>query len=277
MTILPALIGAAGLGLAGWGLALWAPSLAAALSPRLRIKQRLAPLTAPPRQAARYVFSYFNRLVDAAGNPFGWTGAMWMRYGLASGILFGAMFWWLTDFELSTLAAAVALTAAGPAGLLWALRQEALAIKRRRQLEIVRLIDGIQVLLSGGSQNLFSAISLSVPMLDVLREPVERMLARWGRDPVRALDFFRQEAPMEETATLSAVLQHAMHVGELEAAPFLAQEGDRLEKIRDEQIREIIQARPQMLSLALIFPLAAVALVFLYPFFHRILALIGRL
>src|SRR5690606_19368849 len=133
------------------------------------------------------------------------------------------------------------------------------------------------VLLSGGSQTLFSAISLSVPMLDVLREPVERMLARWGRDPVRALDFFRQEAPMEETATLSAVLQHAMHVGELEAAPFLAQEGDRLEKIRDEQIREIIQARPQMLSLALIFPLAAVALVFLYPFFHRILALIGRL
>jgi len=184
--------------------------------------------------------------------------------GVALGLQFG---WW-------ELAPWLVLT--GPVVALWLLSRDAAQNRRLLQAELVRMIEGLQVLLQSG-RDLYSALRHLTPLADLLRPAWERLLARWGQSPMRALEAFREEAQVEDADIVVAVLQHAVVVGTGPARAFLAQEAAKLERMQQERVEELLRTRPDTVRFALIFPLVAVVTLFLFPILYRVVEQLNQL
>lgn len=273
--LLPA-VGAAGAGVAAIVLIRSVPAWAVRLSPALAARSwalRWLPVKRMPKveRAARRGQHALDRIVAAAGRPLGWSAARWLAVGALGGFAVGAG----AAFQFGGWVLVPAWMAATPALIFWMLRKEGEVLRRRRQIEMVRLIDGVQVLLLGRS-DLYGALQTAAPMLTDLRPQIERMLARWGYNPVRALDEFHAEVKTPETQMVTAVLQHAVLMGAHRSQSFLAQEGEKLDRLRRERGEEILRSRPEVMKFALIFPLIALMALLLFPFVFRVLTDISQ-
>lgn len=263
--------GAAGTGLAAFVVVRNVPGWAVHLIPALAARtwalrwlsvhrlSRVGPVARRGRHS-------LDQLVAAAGRPLGWPATRWLAVGAAAGFSIGTGMvmtfggWvWVPVWMILT-----------PVWIFWLLWKEGDVLRRRRQIEMVRLIDGIQVLLLGRS-DLYGALQTAAPMLTDLRPQLEKLLARWGFNPVRALDEFHEEVRTPETQMVTAVLQHAVLMGAHQSQSFLAQEGDKLERLRRERREEVLRSRPEVMKFALIFPLLALMALLLFPFVFRVL------
>lgn len=269
------LAGAAGAGLAAWSLA--RPGAWSLPGMRWSVRSRFPELFGKAtvtklRDASRRGQRYLDWLVEEAGRPLGWSGSRWFALAALWGAVMGTVF----AVQSGSWRTVPVLAVAAPAVLVLIFRGEATAIRHRRQAEVIRLIDGMQVLLQGRS-DLYSAIQAAVPMLSDLRPAVERMLVRWGYNPLRALEELHEEVRTEETLMLSAILQHAVLVGAQQTQTFLMQEGEKLERMRRERTEELLRSRPEVMHLALIFPLLAAVLLFVAPFVFQHLVSLNSL
>lgn len=269
------LAGAAGAGLAALQLvalvAAWVPQRLSRPSPRSRPWRR-DKAVAETRDLLAGIWRRMEDTVREAGRPLGWSAGRWLGSAAAGGALvcvqLGWQFGWWWAWPWCATGATVLVA--------WLLHREAQENRRCRQAEMVRLLEGLQVLLHSG-RDLYSSLRHLTPLADRLRPAWENMLNRWAQHPARALEEFRAEAHLDEADMLTAVLQHALSAGEVHAQSYLAQEAGKLAEMQRERVEELLRTRPELMRWALFLPLVAVLILFLFPGLYRLAEQISNL
>ncbi|WP_084665136.1 hypothetical protein [Thermanaeromonas toyohensis] len=107
-----------------------------------------------------------------------------------------------------------------------------------------------------------------------LRAHVERCLARYSRDRVRALEEFAREVNLPEAALLSSVLVHAEEAGMSMSRSALQEESRSLEELRRSLSELRVVSKPIYFAVYRGLPLIAVSSLLVGPLAYRLVVML---
>lgn len=145
--------------------------------------------------------------------------------------------------------------------------------EERKAGEVLLLGEVISLYASAG-YTLYDALSASVYMVNLIREPLQKALRSWSQGPQRALKRMGEEINLPEANILIGVLQRAVNIGTANIAELLGQESYTMERIRQYRIEQGLSTRPIIQAAYLIFPGLALVGVTLIPVGYHVAKMI---
>lgn len=217
---------------------------------------------------AVFVVEAFEILLNALGRPR--RGAPGASSGVPGKEFYPSLLGAAMGFLLMAKFPPWALVSAGIGGILGQAGKSvfkwfaAKLTEEKRAGEVLLLYELVGIYASAG-YSLYEALSASVYLVELIRDPLKVCLRNWSQGPQRALDKMGREIGLPEADVLVKILQRATEVGSGRLAEFLRQECEVMENVRQYRIERGLGVRPLIQTLYLLFPGLALVGVTMLP------------